>query len=233
MIKERFRKMKNKRNGKIKANKAAALMGALLLAASISGCTVENGVNPEEEYLEGYIEENGSANAEEETGQGPEDYLSAALSKFSVRDLEGNEVTEEIYKNSELTMINLWGTFCGPCINEMPELGELSRELSEEGRVQIIGIPLDVVVLNENNEIVSDEEMVGKALEIVEETGADYTHLIPEGDFGMYLIGSGAAQYVPTTFFVDSEGKLVGEGVVGAKDKASWEKEIEERLGSL
>ena len=71
---------------------------------------------------------------------------------------------------------------------------------------------------------------VAKAVEIVDQTGAAYTHLIPEGEFGIYILGSGATQYVPSTYFVDSEGKIVGDPVVGAMDKEKWQEEIENRL---
>ncbi len=160
----------------------------------------------------------------------PEDILEYAFSSFNVKDLEGNEVTQDIFSDAKLTMINFWGTFCGPCINEMPDLGELSAELSEDGKVKIVGIPLDVVTLSSDNEIVADDEMVAKAVEIVDQTGAAYTHLIPEGEFGIYILGSGATQYVPSTYFVDSEGKIVGDPVVGAMDKEKWQEEIENRL---
>ena len=42
-----------------------------------------------------------------------------------------------------LKQLNIWGTFCGPCIAEMPELGELSREYEGSG-VRIIGMLCDV-----------------------------------------------------------------------------------------
>ena len=52
---------------------------------------------------------------------------------FDAKTLDGEEVTEEIFANADLTMVNIWGTFCGPCIEEMPYLGEISREYEEKG----------------------------------------------------------------------------------------------------
>lgn len=241
-------KMKNKiktvSRSLLKIRGIAAL--SLLLAVSLGACSSgeETAALPQDAEtaaVSDNTEEAQAASAEDadqETPEsvaqtGPEDILEYAFESFSVSDINGNEVTQDIFSDAELTMVNFWGTFCGPCINEMPDLGELSAELSEEGRVQIIGIPLDVVTLSENNEIVADDDMVAKAVEIVDQTGADYTHLIPEGEFGIYIMGSGAAQYVPSTYFVDSEGKIVGDPVVGAKDKASWQDEIENRLDRL
>jgi peroxiredoxin len=39
-------------------------------------------------------------------------------------------------------VINFWATWCPPCVEEMPELDALSRELSPKG-VQVIGIGID------------------------------------------------------------------------------------------
>ena len=32
-------------------------------------------------------------------------------------------MTHEVFDDADLTVINIWGTFCGPCIQEMPDLG--------------------------------------------------------------------------------------------------------------
>ena len=38
---------------------------------------------------------------------------------------------------------------------------------------------------------------------------------------------------VPTTFFVDENGEVIGDEVVGAKSKDAWQQEIESRLAML
>lgn len=128
---------------------------------------------------------------------------------FDTQTLEGEDVTEEIFTQADLTMVNIWGTYCGPCINEMPDLGEISREYKDKG-FQIVGMICDVTESGDET-----------ALQIVEETHADYMHIVASDD-----LQSGILQYVtgvPTTFFVDKNGNMVGEAYVGARDKASWE----------
>ena len=135
---------------------------------------------------------------------------------FSSQTLEGEEVTEEIFANADLTMVNIWGTFCGPCIAEMPDLGELSLEYADKG-FQIIGVLCDVMEPGDET-----------ALEIVEETKADYTHLIASEDLTMNVL-----QYVssvPTTVFIDKDGYVVGEVYSGARDKTTWELIINQKL---
>lgn len=47
---------------------------------------------------------------------------------FEGTDLKGNPVSQEIFSQSKLTMVNVWATYCNPCPNEMPGLGELAAE---------------------------------------------------------------------------------------------------------
>ncbi len=135
---------------------------------------------------------------------------------FTAKDLDGNEVDQSVFANAKLTMMNIWATFCGPCINEMPELGELAAEGGTD--YQIIGVCAD---LN------GTEDMLEDAKEIVSQTKANYLHLQPAEDLYPVLTASSS---VPVTFFFDSEGKLVGKGILGAQDKDTWSQVISERL---
>ena len=47
---------------------------------------------------------------------------------FEGTDLEGNTVSQEVFTQSRLTMVNVWATYCNPCLREMPGLGELAAE---------------------------------------------------------------------------------------------------------
>ena len=141
---------------------------------------------------------------------------------FSGQDLEGNTVSSEIFSSSKLTMINVWATYCNPCLREMPELGELAADYSPE-EFQIIGIISDV-------EEGSEEKMKDYAADLVAKTGADYTHLLLNESLYFSLLTEVSA--VPTTFFFDSEGNLLNT-IVGSMDKASWEEEINALLENL
>lgn len=147
--------------------------------------------------------------------------VSAAFGAFSAEDLAGNTVTEAIFEEAELTVVNLWGTFCPPCIKEMPTLGMLHNELDN---VQFLGIVLDCNDQNGN----ADAEQVALAQEIMDEAGADYTCLVLNGS--LVDVGMANYQYVPTTLFVDSEGNIIGTEVVGAMDEAGWRETIAQRL---
>lgn len=146
--------------------------------------------------------------------------------EFEAVDLEGNAVTQEQFAEYDLTMLNIWATFCGPCISEMPELGALSEEYKDKG-VQIIGLCIDVAGIDGT----VNESQLEEAKRIVEETGASYLHIIPGETLAMSLMMQ--VQAVPTTIFVDKDGKQVGMGVMGARDKEAWSAMIGELLDSV
>lgn len=131
---------------------------------------------------------------------------------FEGADLEGNTVSQDVFSQSKLTMVNVWATYCNPCLNEMPDLGELAAAYALED-VQIIGIVSDVLEGE-------DQEL---AESLVEETQANYPHLLLNESIFYGLLTDVAA--VPTTFFIDGEG-VVLDTVVGARDKSAWEEMI-------
>ena len=145
---------------------------------------------------------------------------------FTAKDLDGNEVTQDIFASNKLTMVNIWATFCGPCINEMPDLGELAAEYADKG-VGIVGIPLDVT--NEKGNI--DSYLYNEAVDIVATTKAAYTHIVPVESMFVRKLASVTA--VPETVFVDSQGNQVGDCYYGARSKAQWTEIIEELLGEV
>lgn len=142
-------------------------------------------------------------------------------------DFEGNEVTAAVFKENDLTLINTWATWCGPCVGELPELNELSEELDAEGiKVGIKGL----IIETEKNGIragLSEEERKN-VQGVLEAAGASYQQLLISEELAKSAVGRQAG--FPTTYFVDSEGRLVGTPVTGSEDKDGWRKIIEERL---
>lgn len=156
--------------------------------------------------------------------EAPEETADALLGSFVTRDLEGNIVDEEILQGKKLTMINVWATFCGPCLMEMPELEALSQEMADRG-VQVVGIVADGVDLN-YNEL---PDTLAQARAIAEQTGVTYPTLIPCRD----LAPISGVQAFPTTYLVDEQGRQVGEVLLGARDLAHWRTIVEEALEAL
>ena len=145
---------------------------------------------------------------------------------FETTDLAGNVVTADVFADHKLTMINVWATYCSPCLQEMPELGELSKEYKDKG-VQIIGIPIDTL----EQDGTWSQSQVANAASLASQTGADYLHILPSQD----LIQAGLSDIyaVPTTFFVDSSGNVTGDTYMGSKSKKEWEKIIDQTLENM
>lgn len=191
------------------------LLLTVVLALCLTACGGQETTQPETTQPQ-------TTQTEGETTQSAETAQPGILSVFTAQDLQGNGVNQEILKGKKLTMVNVWATFCGPCINEMPDLGALAQEYADKG-VQIVGLLSDA---NASDGSVSASQ-VELAQEIVDATGANYLHIIPGTDMMglLYQITS-----VPTTFFVDETGKQVGTAYVGAKSKDAWATIIDQML---
>ena len=79
---------------------------------------------------------------EEKTVSADKEEKKEKFPEFKTTDSNGNEVTEKIFADKDITMVNVWGTFCGPCINEMPELQKIYESLPKNAN--LIGIAADV-----------------------------------------------------------------------------------------
>jgi len=123
---------------------------------------------------------------------------------FSTQDLFGNTVTEETIGEKLLFFVHLWGTWCPPCVNEMPELAEIVREY--EDRVGFIGL-LDDFSSNPDG-----------AINILEASGAPESFIniearIPELSSLLSILMQ--TQAVPTTILITSDGRMT-EPIAGA-----------------
>lgn len=126
-------------------------------------------------------------------------------------DLQGNSIDAGIFEKYDLTMVNIWATWCGPCVNELPDLANLYQSLPEN--VNMITICSDA------------DEQADAAREILKECNAKFTTV-----YGDESIRSTILQNVysyPTTIFVDKKGEIVGEAVMGALSKDEYFKQIE------
>lgn len=115
--------------------------------------------------------------------------LPKASYNMELENSKGERVSMEEFKGKVIFM-NVWATWCAPCIDEMPTIQNLFQEVDKE-RVNFIMLSMD-----------QDFE---KAIEFRNKN---------EFDFEIYrLIGPMPALYhtklIPTTFVIDSAGNLV------------------------
>ena len=122
--------------------------------------------------------------------------------EFQTTDTEGNPVTsEELFGSHEITMVNIWASWCGFCIDEMEELEAINGRLAEKD-CAVVGL------LSDGNE----EAALASGKDILKEKGVTYLNLLPPENLNdIFYIGG-----YPTTYFVNREGIIIGTPIVGA-----------------
>lgn len=138
---------------------------------------------------------------------------------FEADTVDGNVWNSDKIGNSKLTMINVWATYCNPCLAEMPDLGELALEY-DATEFQIVGVVSDVMEGD-------SADNIDYAKQLISETKANYPHLLLNES--LYVSFVGAVSAVPTTFFVRQDGSMVGY-LTGAMDKENWKVLIDDLL---
>lgn len=164
--------------------------------------------------------------AENDTNSQTADADSLSVGTFETTDINGSSYTESIFSEYDLTLVNLFATWCTPCVSEMPELEQLYQDLKDQG-VGIIGFALDTV----DSAGQTDESAVATAQELQEKTGVTYPLLIPDSTMLNGRLSD--IQAVPETFFVDKNGNIVGDTIIGANDYDTWKATIEEQLQKI
>ena len=108
------------------------------------------------------------------------------------------------------TLVNLWASWCGPCLKEMPELQQFSAENTPNG-VQIVGIALD------------DAASAQAMLDLL---GITYSNLIDApgpADAGVRL--GNPAGVLPYSVLVSAEGRVLKTKIgpfENSRDIADW-----------
>ena len=143
--------------------------------------------------------------------------------EFEATTVDGEEWNSDKLGNATLNLINVWATYCNPCLEEMPDLGEIAAEY-DSADLQLIGVVSDV------QEGASAED-IANAKALIEETKAGtYPHLLLSESLYTNIVG--AVEAVPTTFFLDQRGAVLGY-LPGAQPKEVWTAIIDELLEEM
>lgn len=150
----------------------------------------------------------------------------SSTGNFTTKDINGNEFTQDYFKNYDLTLVNVFTTWCSFCIQEMPALERLNREMSGSG-VGVLGVVYDSVDANGKPVY----ETIGLAKAIQERAGTTFPFIQPDET---YMNGAlkGVNSY-PTTFFIDKNGNIVGEPIMGARSFEEWKNTVNQMLAQL
>ena len=160
----------------------------------------------------------------QDTSSNAED--STTVGKFETKGIDGKDYTEKVFSDYDLTLVNIFTTWCSPCVNEIPELEKLYKEMKEKG-VGVVGVVLDTV----GDDGKQDDATVKKAGVLQEKTKASYPFLIPDSTMMNGRLNGISA--FPETFFVDKEGNIVGETYSGSHTLDEWKEIVEKELENV
>lgn len=145
--------------------------------------------------------------------------------KFDTVDLEGNRVTSDILKNYDVTMINIWATWCGPCRGELPDIAKLYEKFKDKN-CNIIGITADVSPDNQGS--------LETAKKLTNDAGCKYTIL--QNNDSLKPLFKGVVAF-PTTIFVDKNGNVIASShkdiIIGGRDLEGFTEAFENALNAV
>lgn len=145
------------------------------------------------------------------------------LDNFATLDLNGEKVDQSIFSNYKITIVDVWGTYCNPCIEAMPVLASIYQKYSDQG-VNVVGIVIDV----QSADGTPKADFIAKAIDIKNQTGAEFTHILVSDNIRRAIIKDISA--IPASFIVDSQGKIISEVAYGGHSEEEWEAIIHEYI---
>ena len=119
---------------------------------------------------------------------------------FELKTLEGEKLRFADFRGKQV-LLSFWASWCGPCRRELPAVSKLNEEFKGKGLV-VIGV---------------NDEGKGPARQYVKEAGLTFPTL---DDSGLKAHRLYRVRSIPTTFLIDSQGKIV-RFFSGAKDEST------------
>ncbi|MCS6999565.1 MAG: TlpA disulfide reductase family protein [Bacteroidota bacterium] len=152
---------------------------------------------------------------------GPADYIVDAVSvgtptagrliDITWKDQSGKTVRLSEYAKGKVVFLNFWATWCPPCRREIPDIVELSREMSND--LVVIGISLD-----------DGSDAKAKVIKFAMDKGITYINIVPSATFSTKAIAEAYSviapiNAIPTTFIFDRNGNHK-QTIIGANTKS-------------
>ena len=139
---------------------------------------------------------------------------------FTAMDKDGKTVKLSDFKGKKV-YINMWASWCGPCMREIPELEKTYQKLKNNKDVVFLSMtsPNDSELKNQSPQDKGKDVILNKAKEL----GVTYPVLFDVND--RFIINY-AIRSFPTHIFINSDG-TIGNRIAGGVTEELLTKEIE------
>ena len=111
--------------------------------------------------------------------------------QFQAKRLDGEYVQLTDYEG-KVVLLNVWATWCTPCVKELPELVRLSHQWADKG-VVVLGVSVD-----RPGDLPAVQRMVARF-------GIDYPIALDPNGRGLQAWG---IKGYPTSFVIDGKGQI-------------------------
>ena len=135
------------------------------------------------------------------------------VKNFTLKDLSGKSVSLDQFKGKTV-VLNFWATWCPPCRQEMPEFNDMSKDFAKNGSAVLLAI----------NMTDGQRDTPAKVASFIKDNKYSMTVLL---DTDQSLAEYFGVRYIPSTFVINSKGKLTGQ-IQGGTTKAAVMKLVNE-----
>jgi thiol-disulfide isomerase/thioredoxin len=139
--------------------------------------------------------------------------MPTALMQAQLKTIDGKPFKLEDYKGKVL-LVNLWATWCAPCIKEMPEIQRLSDEMKDNFQA--------VSITNYD-----EENLETSVKKFLADKKFTYQQGIAETSVMEMFVKQSKMDAIPVNFVLTKDGKIV-KTLVGGKKYEEFKSAVEE-----
>ncbi|MEJ7725487.1 MAG: TlpA disulfide reductase family protein [Actinomycetes bacterium] len=180
--------MRVSRRGQVRRRAGRAVAMAIALGAATAACS-DGGSDPAAQP--GFVAGDPASTFVEVAERKPAPDLTGPL-------LGGGTYSLATDRGDDIVVVNVWGSWCGPCRSEAAALEEVYQEVKDKG-VQFLGI--------------NTRDQEAQALAFVANKGVTYPSLVDDGAMQAGFASSLPVAGIPTTFVIDRSGGVAARAV--------------------
>lgn len=135
------------------------------------------------------------------------------LPSFREEALMGGEEITQGFLRGSVSVVNFWGSWCGPCRKEQPLLEEMWKQYGPRG-VKFLGI-----------NVRRDQRAAAKAF--VDEFSVTYPSAYDPDSTVAYAFG---LRVMPGTYVIDREGRIAAQAIGAVTDEAGFRRLLDAEL---